>query len=64
MYRSVWRCRLCGEVFTGDVTYTDREVDIIMPPPIKGYRVKHECFGGDIGVAEFIGVRKGDEKDG
>lgn len=59
MYKSVWKCRLCGERFLGDMNFTEEEVVDIADSLEKNITIKrtvlHECFGGDYGVADLQG---------
>ena len=59
IYRSVWKCRLCGERFYGNINYTEetaKRTIVNLPEQPLSTNI-HECFGG-IGVADFQGMER------
>lgn len=71
-YRTMYKCRLCGEIFPCHVTM-DRQIAIKgICSCISGIDFKdgikpnmheiHACKDGNMGVADFIGVRREKEK--
>lgn len=61
MYKSVWRCRLCGEKFLGNMRYYDHEKDSLQTYIKADTHIQHDCYGGDMGLADFLGFRYFDE---
>ena len=64
-YKQVYKCRLCGERFgVGRVTSTVHDCHVQAK-----YRVEnmayatHNCFGGGIGVCDFLGYEVEDEQE-
>lgn len=65
MYKSVWKCRLCGEKFLGERNFSTEEVAAMMLNKTGWSDTSyHGCFGGDTGMADFQGFRKMDSEIG
>lgn len=71
-YRTVYKCRLCGQRVIGDYIEYDgkglmvgevREVPFILSASVDREPLNHGCYGGDVGVADFLGYERV-EKDG
>ncbi len=72
-YKALFKCRLCGKTFIN--SETSNEI-VALNAAIKAIFGKmseplvptlydiHICDNGGIGIADFIGFRKDDEKDG
>jgi len=56
-YKQVYKCRLCGERFgVGRATSSPYECKIQAKYRIENMPyATHECFGGGIGVCDFLG---------
>lgn len=68
-YKTIYKCRLCGEVFCQGENHTENEslnkivnIGTVFPlfPHDKGY-IPHGCKDGSIGFSEFLGFRKVNE---
>lgn len=69
MYRGVWKCRLCGGKFDGANDFTTNEIVEMLNRVSRMANTLvafHECYGGDVGIADFQGFKKLErvEKDG
>lgn len=62
MYKSVWKCRLCGERFHTNVRYSGKSAwtTMVNLPERPLATMVHECFGGAMGVADFQGMERAD----
>lgn len=74
-YRAMYKCRLCGEEFESAVT-TSADIAIknmlivtvqyepseYIGPPITKISM-HSCKDGSMGLADFLGFRKVEDKD-
>ena len=54
-YKTTWKCRLCGEKFFGEAMFTEKDVNLLTADVLVSAATTHECFGGDMGVADLIG---------
>lgn len=64
-YKQLYKCRLCGERFgVGRATSTEYECQI--QAKFRGENMAvatHTCFGGGIGVCDFLGYEVEDEQE-
>jgi len=59
MYQSVWRCRLCGQRFVGEVGFEEKEIAALLDKDVLEHRISfHSCYGGSIGISDFVGFEK------
>ena len=57
MYQSVYKCRLCGEVF-GHFTFSKAQAQEVLNENCHNAWEEHKCSDGSIGFADFQGFKK------
>lgn len=60
MYQKIYRCRLCKKIIVDtlyDKSYADIEIKVFNDKGFIQNRI-HNCNNTDIGILEFIGIKK------
>lgn len=64
MYQRVWKCRLCGQRFIGEVGLTNNDVAALLCDKEIAHRTLfHQCYGNSVGMADFQGFEHYGDKD-